>query len=109
MCAKKVSNIRNQKMKSQSGRCYYCKRPMWVGDLQKFCQSLGLSPKQARLFQCTAEHLKPKSEGGGDTKDNLVAACKFCNQTRHVAKTPLSHSAYLVKVRKRLFAGKWNS
>ena len=30
----------------------------------------------------TAEHLVPRSKGGRNTKDNIVAACLRCNQTR---------------------------
>jgi 5-methylcytosine-specific restriction endonuclease McrA len=35
----------------------------------------------------TADHIKPKSRGGGNTWMNLVTACKHCNQKKD-ARTP---------------------
>ncbi len=32
--------------------------------------------------QATCEHLVPRSHGGDDRPDNLVAACRACNQAR---------------------------
>jgi len=34
----------------------------------------------------TAEHLEARCEGGADSTDNIVAACRFCNGRRHRAK-----------------------
>ena len=31
---------------------------------------------------CTTEHLVPRSQGGGDQLDNIVAACRYCNSHR---------------------------
>jgi hypothetical protein len=47
-------------------------------------------------------------DGGKDTKENLVAACEFCNQTRHKMRTVLSPTAYRQHVRRRIAAGKWH-
>jgi 5-methylcytosine-specific restriction endonuclease McrA len=30
----------------------------------------------------TVDHIRPKSKGGGDTADNLVTACRPCNQAK---------------------------
>ncbi len=39
---------------------------------------------------------------------NIVAACWFCNISRHRAKQPLSPYLYGKKVRARLAKGKWH-
>jgi hypothetical protein len=59
-------------------------------------------------FLCTAEHLKPQVEGGQDTQENVVAACKFCNQTRHKMRNVLLPTAYRRHVRRRIAAKKWH-
>jgi hypothetical protein len=33
-------------------------------------------------FECTAEHLERRADGGGDAKTNIVAACLDCNSAR---------------------------
>ena len=99
----KTTRIRQKKMKQQGGRCFYCSRMMWT--------STGESDSRKRkphpLMQCTTEHLKPRSEGGADSERNIVAACLYCNQTRHKGKRPLDAAAYKSKVQKRLSAGRW--
>jgi hypothetical protein len=39
----------------------------------------GLIKKHLRV---THDHIKPRSLGGGNTKNNLVLACNFCNSSR---------------------------
>lgn len=34
---------------------------------------------------CTADHLIIRSDGGRTTEDNIVAACRECNNRRHVS------------------------
>lgn len=60
----------------QKGRCYWCKRPMILGD-------------QNSAHQATREHLVPASRGGkafvkknGRRVRNIVAACRKCNSAR---------------------------
>jgi 5-methylcytosine-specific restriction endonuclease McrA len=36
-----------------------------------------------RLGLLTFDHVKPRSEGGGSTQDNLVLACPDCNNSRN--------------------------
>lgn len=76
----------------QAGRCYYCGLPMWTQDPLSFARQYGITPRQAKRLQCTAEHLKARQDGGEDSFANLVAACLYCNQMRHrykkVAPTP---------------------
>ena len=106
--SKTLRKIRNEKFVAQSGKCYYCKKSMWLGQNEEFRQQHSMTHKEASLFQCTAEHLMPASEGGRTSTTNIVAACKFCNQTRHRTKQPLSPKKYQLHVTKRLRAGRWN-
>lgn len=104
--------LRAQACKQQGGRCFYCNRPMWTSNARVFAKQLGISRKQALALRCTAEHLIARQEGGADTPDNIVAACRACNQGRHAqpiapspelwlhlrqtcADYPIASSAYL--------------
>jgi len=48
------------------------------------CQYCGITPHRSQL---TIDHVVPKVRGGGSTWDNLVCACKRCNQAKG-ARTP---------------------
>jgi 5-methylcytosine-specific restriction endonuclease McrA len=48
------------------------------------CQYCGSTPHRSQL---TIDHVIPKVRGGGSSWDNLVCACKQCNQTKG-ARTP---------------------
>ncbi|MEY8095817.1 HNH endonuclease [Falsihalocynthiibacter sp. S25ZX9] len=71
--------------------------------LPTICRSNGL-PK---FLRCTAEHLLPRSEGGGNAAENIVAACWYCNTARHRRKYPPSPEAHRTRVRRRMAAGRW--
>ncbi|WP_245851516.1 HNH endonuclease [Pseudomonas segetis] len=58
-------------------------------------------------FQCTAEHLRARQDGGKDSSLNIAAACKRCNRLRHSRKTAPSPSDYQRFVQKRLNTGGW--
>ena len=90
--------IRKRKMIAQKGRCYYCDLPMW---------DVAAATVPLKELRCTAEHLHPRSEGGKDISDNIVAACLYCNTMRHRCKQPRSPKAHRQHVRKRMAAGKW--
>jgi hypothetical protein len=100
---------RKRTMQAQGGRCYYCAQPMWAENADRFAAQFGVSKRNVAKFQCTAEHLTPRSAGGPDDGRNIVAACRFCNCTRHRAKRPLAPKAFRAKVRKRLADGRWNT
>lgn len=104
-----ISKLRNKAYQKQSGRCYYCGHPMWIDAKSNFADQHDISEKKAKWFQCTAEHLTARCDGGNDSQKNIVAACKFCNKIRHQAKKPLCPSDYKTKVKKRLSKGRWNS
>ncbi len=91
---------------AQDGRCYYCAQPMWLNDCVAFAKRHGLSIKQARQFQCTAEHLRPRSAGGTLRLSNIAAACWYCNRHRGCRSDLAS---FRQRVQTRCSAGKWHS
>lgn len=38
--------------------------------------------KKLHYKDCTIDHVHPRSQGGSDDLDNLVACCFFCNQAK---------------------------
>ena len=104
----KISRLRSRAFTLQSGRCFYCAVAMWEGDPDKFALRHGISVTQAMRFQCTAEHLIPLQNGGGNSPENIVAACRFCNQNRHRRNLPPSPGRYKRLVSKRLSARRWH-
>jgi len=102
-----LAQLRRKKMHVQGGCCYYCGLPMWDEgcDEQAVLQTVPKGVK--KLLRCTAEHLHARSEGGKETPMNIVAACMFCNRTRHRAKCAKSPDDYRDHVIRRMAAGKW--
>ena len=93
---------------AQEGRCFYCGREMWTDDQDGFARRAGIPRALAGRFQCTAEHLMARCDGGGGGAGNIVAACRFCNVTRHRRRRPLAPVQYLAHVQRRLEAGRWH-
>jgi hypothetical protein len=81
---------------------------MWLDDPSEFTARYGIREKQAKRFACTAEHLLARQDGGKDVQGNIIAACHFCNSTRHRALTPLPPEKYRARVMKRMWRGKWH-
>ncbi|MEN8206939.1 MAG: HNH endonuclease [Pseudomonadota bacterium] len=94
--------------KKQKGCCYYCGLPMWLGNVVEFAGNYGIRENHAKRLQCTAEHLIARQDGGTDERNNIVAACSFCNSTRHKALRALSPKEYQKKVKERLRHQKWH-
>ena len=107
MGRKKLQLYRKEAFAAQRGKCFYCFRPMWLDDKDEFASTYQISRRMAGLFQCTAEHLKAKCDGGKDRPENIVAACKYCNGHRHRRKRPMVPEAYQLHVRRRIAAGRW--
>ena len=91
----------------QGKRCYYCNCPMWEARPGVFAVSWRVTLCQAVLLQCTAEHVVPKSAGGGASRANIVAACRYCNQGRHKAKLPLDVHTLRTRIRRLVARGRW--
>ena len=94
---------------AQGGLCYYCAQPMWLVDRNTFAERHGLSGRQALQFQCTAEHLQPRSLGGTLCVGNIAAACLCCNQRRGRLGEPEDPDVFRRRVQKRCKVNKWHS
>lgn len=105
--SRKLRSLRRSAFEQQGGCCYYCKRPMWLTEPERHAAAHGLTRKQARALQCTAEHLLPRKDGGTNDPVNIVAACLFCNHRRHARPRPLSPERYSGFVQRRLRTGRW--
>lgn len=92
----------------QNGRCHYCGFPMWLEDPAELSARFALGVRDAARLQCTAEHLVARQDGGGDGAHNIVAACRFCNATRHRLSSPPDPAKYRLRVLCRLNAGRWH-
>lgn len=92
----------------QNGRCFYCNQPMSTGNILEFANKHKITPKQAKLLQCTGEHLKAHHEGGSAKPNNIVAACWFCNQKRHRLKNPPEPEQYKDLIQNRMSQGGWH-
>jgi hypothetical protein len=57
---------------------------MWVNRPSAFAAKYGVTEAQAWQFRCTGEHLVARQDGGDDSDVNVVAACHYCNQRRHL-------------------------
>lgn len=99
---------RKQAFKAQSGKCFYCNQPMWLENPDQFATRYRLSTKQARLLECTGEHLIPHHEGGPASASNIVAACWYCNSRRHRPSKPLQPTQYRSRVQRRISKGRWH-
>ena len=94
----------------QAGRCYYCGVLMWLSDASRFAAQHSLSCGVTRWLQCTAEHLKPRRDGGNDSPPNVVAACYCCNLRRHKGRnTAPTPDAYRNLVRRRVSRRGWHA
>ncbi len=77
--ARELRKSRWWQQKTASGRCYYCSKKVAFRDI-------------------SMDHLVPLARGGRSTKNNLVPACKDCNN-RKKSMMPLEWEEYLEKNR----------
>lgn len=103
-----ICDLRRHAYEAQDGRCFYCHFPMWSCDPQEFARRWGIRISAVPCYQCTAEHLVPVSQGGRDEPGNIVAACRFCNQTRHRSRRVRAPARYAQHVARRVAAGRWH-
>ncbi len=92
----------------QSGLCFYCNCPMWSGNPNEFAAKFGISLSQAKVLECTGEHLDAHKDGGSSDPSNIVAACKFCNQGRHKRKCPPQPERFKQIICKRMAKKSWH-
>lgn len=91
---------------SQNNLCCYCRVTMnWAPEGPR--QGGTASSKILPFTQCTAEHLMAVSDGGTDSRENIVAACRFCNQNRHRSARPKEPGAFKTYVQARVRRGTW--
>lgn len=93
----------------QQGKCCYCSFLMWRDSPEVFAEQHSLSLAQAKYFQCTAEHLVARQDGGKNTALNIAAACIRCNGLRHKRKKAPEPIEYQAFVQKRLDKGGWHT
>ena len=92
--ASRIQKLRQKAFVSQKGRCCYCYRPVWeAGQEENHAKWFHLDNN--RMLQCTAEHKKPKSKGGGLNSSNIAASCLECNRARgHSEGSPSKDVTY---------------
>ena len=100
--------LRERAAEQQGERCFYCGFPIWKDDVADFARRFSISRSSATRFQCTAEHVHALGDGGKTSPGNIVAACLFCNKTRHRRPQRVSAEAYLALVRRRLARHRWH-
>ena len=105
---KSLIRARSAAFRRQAGRCFYCSVLMWANDCVSFAKAHGLPRRLATWLQCTAEHLKPRQEGGSDSQENIAAACRLCNQRRHARMTPPTPEKYRQLVKRRMASAGWH-
>lgn len=73
-----------------------CKRPniLWRDDYS--CQYCAKTYEYYEIDKLTIDHIIPKSKGGANTWENLVTACKKCNQ-RKGNRTPKEAGMHLIR------------
>ncbi|MFI8608002.1 HNH endonuclease [Pseudomonas sp. NPDC077649] len=104
-----IQKHRKTAFTQQNGKCCYCGFRMWLDSADTFAKQHGITVKQARHFQCTAEHLQARQDGGRDARSNIAAACIRCNQLRHQRKNPMAPAQYQQHVKRRVKKGGWHS
>lgn len=104
----RIRKLRSTAVCIQKHRCWYCEFPIWETDQVAFAKKHGLTLRQAGRFRCTAEHLVARSDGGPDVPGNIVAACLFCNRTRHKIPHPPTHDRYRDHVARAVRRKTWH-
>ena len=104
----KLARPRLAAFNRQSGRCFYCDFPMWLGSPTAFIAKYRFSKNQATILQCTAEHLLARKDGGGNSQSNIVAACLICNRRRHQGRKETDATQYRHIVQTRVKQKRWH-
>ena len=75
MNSKSKNSNRQRLWRRQKGRCAYCGVQM----IKKLPGQVGVADKGKTW---TLDHVHPQAKGGPSTRDNLVLACRDCNQKK---------------------------
>jgi hypothetical protein len=105
----KLKKLRARALRNQGGLCVYCEAALWDGDPTDFIDTHGVTPAQAAVLRCTAEHLQALSDGGTTTEENIAAACFVCNRGRHKPKRALASADFRRRVRAQVAKRKWHA
>ncbi|GAB2587558.1 hypothetical protein GCM10027034_19920 [Ramlibacter solisilvae] len=108
--AKNLKKHRRCAFHAQSGRCFYCALPVWEEHPERFAQDQKVPTRLLGFLRNTAEHVVPRQDAGKDIRNNIVAACWWCNSQRHRGR---QHRApdylnYRSWVQEMVTAGKWH-
>ena len=103
-----LSKSRAHAFHAQSGRCYYCDKPMWLDNPDAFAAKHGLRPTRVAHLRATAEHLLARCDGGADAQANIAAAHEVCNRRRHQRKKAPSPEGFRALVLRRLQRNCWH-
>lgn len=107
MC-QSILKHRERAYSKQHKRCFYCSATIWLRNPAAFARRNSISIRESARFRCTAEHLRARAEGGANTRENIVAACFFCNSRRHRrsrAPTPVEFRSH---VQRRIRTRRWH-
>ena len=102
----KLRRFRKVAARKQAHKCWYCDAPMWSSKPEAFAEKHGLRLEDAAHFQCSAEHLVARRDGGAEVR-NIVAACRYCNIARHECEAPMDAEAWRAHVQARVLASDW--
>lgn len=101
-----ISRLRDAAFKKQKGLCYYCKCKMSLAVRPTEFKHSNLVPP---ITECTAEHLQARRDGGADIPRNVVAACRYCNQSRHAKYGGKRPKNFRLEVCQAVEKGSWPS
>lgn len=94
----------------QEGKCYYCNFDMLTefhaqDDRRELLEQYNIVKSLLKTLVCTSEHLVQQHEGGTFKKENIAAACAFCNVSRPKL---MSSDQYKNYVSMRVEQGTWH-
>lgn len=105
-----IRKLRHSAHSLQGGRCYYCHEPVWEANPTLFALQHNLPGRLLAHLRCTAEHLQARQDSGKNSRQNIVAACAWCNSQRHKGRQRRAPSAksYALWVQAIVSSGKWH-
>ena len=107
----RITLVRRRALGKQRYECFYCGFPLWepkLRPIEDYLPMVGMTRQQAKQFKATAEHRTPRCEGGSNSAENIVAACRRCNHTRHHRTYVQPLPMYQQFVRRRVAKRAWH-